>query len=333
MRNKSKKKLQRKSSIHASNQQNESATKWMYILAFITLGLFILTPLSQAFLRCNFVSGTNFDPYTICYFSYFMYYFPYSMGQWTLSTLFLYRLHVTFFKSQYKIQRRTNIVIASIFGTLSLLFVCILLFSKKIFVNKNTKDNKYTYCTNMNEDSINYLGWLGGYAIQTIYNIYVLYSFLWRLYKIRKSMLNSFDTERSQTPSQSDINAYKRILKLNRLMIKMSFLVIFSILFTWFYIFVGIITINIAFAVSYSIIIDTICMWLLFSSISDKYWNYLVYVFYYPCFCYKLCPSIKNDQDTDIKHMKSHIDVSSGNEEAQTIQTQTIDTPQDIESV
>lgn len=278
-----------------------------------------LTPLSQAFLRSNFVSGKSFDPFNICYFSYFMYYFCYSMGQYTLSTLFLYRLHVTFFKSQYKMARRTNICVAIVFGTLSLMFVFILLFSEKEFVDiKTAEDDGFTYCTNINADDINYLGWLGGYAIQTLYNIYVLYAFIWRLYKIRQSMLHSFESDRSKTrqPSTSDLNAYKRILKLNRLMIKMCFLVILSILVTWIYLFVGISSVVVAFTISYSIIIDTVCMWLLFSSITQKYWDNLVFIFYYPCLCFKICPSIKNTSDQDMKQLKSHTQID-------TIQTMT----------
>ena len=129
-------KTQRRRSVTASNHDSDTMSRNMYILAFITLALFILTPISQTFLRCNFIVGTAFDPSTTCSFAYSLYYFPYSLGQYTLSTLFLYRLHVTFYKSQYKIRRKTNIAIAVGFGVMSITFALILQLGPKEFVNK-----------------------------------------------------------------------------------------------------------------------------------------------------------------------------------------------------
>merc|ERR1719445_861032 len=110
-----------------------------------------------------------------------------------------------------------------------------------------------------------------------MYNLWVLFAFIWRLFRIRKSMLESFDEEK---------NKYRKILKLNRLMIKMCFLVSVSILVTWVFLFVGVVEYNISLATSYSIMVDSLCMWLLFSSITEAYWDCLVSVFYLPCLCF-----------------------------------------------
>ena len=305
-----------------TDEQDETTTtpKYIYTLAFMTLSLFILTPISQMFLRCNFVIGASLNPCDIALFAYFLYYFPYSMGQCCLSTLFLYRLHATFKRSQYSIQPRKNILIAAIFLTFSLALSFLLIFARKEFVTISTADTKYKYCANIHVDNINYVGWLGGYAVQTLYNIYILYAFIRRLYKIRETMLNCFESEKCKSaaePTKADIVRYKRILKLNRVMIKMLFLVLCSVLFTWIYLFVGIVSIDIAYAVSYSIIIDTVCMWLLLSSITQSYWDKLVNLFYFPCLCFVICPSIKDCDENDMKHLiKKHIEMNSrGSEE------------------
>lgn len=145
---------------------------------------------------------------------------------------------------------------AALFGTLSLTFALTLQLGPKNFVNKTVASSGLKYCANDDVSIINYVGWLGGYGTQTLYNIYVLVMFLSRFKRIKHTMLSSFKDEvnRVGTPCKSDVQRFKKILKLNRLMIKMCTLVITSVAITWIYIFVGLYSIDISFAVR--------CVWI-----------------------------------------------------------------------
>ncbi len=113
-------------------------------------------------------------------------------------------------------------------------------------------------------------------------------------------------------------------------MIKLCILVTLSVAVTWTYIFVGIYSIDIAFAVSWSLLVDCICMFLLFSSITEPYWKVLVQLFYFPCCCWRLCPSIKQGDDLDLQQLRKHTEL---NHVAIPTNTETNEPPSPIEPV
>lgn len=55
---------------------------------------------------------------------------------------------------------------------------------------------------------------------------------------------------------------------------------------------------------------DTLCMFLLFSSITEPYWNVLVKICYWPCCCWKLCPSIKQGDELDLQQLRKHTELN-----------------------
>eukprot|EP01084_Bolivina_argentea_P036707 67861_1 len=218
----------------------------IYIFTYITLFVLLITPLSYAFLRSSYHSKTM--SIEICYIGYILFYPSYFAGQWMLSSLFLYRLYIIEHKSQNIMHKITIHHIAPIiFAIFIFPLVIMLLLADKNFVNVKAPHSQYRFCINdiIANDFEEIYPLSAAYILQSIYNIYLLISYL---YSFRKLNIENHNT-------------------IKKVKCKMFVLVTISVCITWLFMINGfeikgrcISNLNI----TYSITVDAICSYLLF---------------------------------------------------------------------
>ena len=100
------------------------------------------------------------------------------------------------------------------------------------------------------------------------------------------------------TDSTQTIISARRILKLSRLIMKLTYLVVLTLVSGWIYWGISGVYSFASLLYPWDLIVNTICLWFLLS-INGSKWNVAVKICYYPCLCNFLCPTIK-EQKTQV---------------------------------
>eukprot|EP01084_Bolivina_argentea_P036706 67860_1 len=216
----------------------------IYTFTYLTLFILLITPISYAFLRSSYHSKTM--SIERCYIGYILFYPSYFVGQWMLSSLFLYRLYIIQYKSQntQNIRYKIHHIAPIIFAILIFPLVIMMLLADKNFVKLKAPNTQYIFCLNdiIADDFQEIYPLSAAYILQSIYNIYLLISFICSFRKL-------------------NIENYNRIKKVK---CKMLGLVTISVCITWAFMIIGCIIDISNLSITYSIMIDAICSYLLF---------------------------------------------------------------------
>lgn len=225
------------------NKHVNRKNKCVSSLSIATLIVLLVPLISLVALRISYDETVIL---TRCYLGYILFYPCHLIGQWMLSTLFLYRLFIieSIIESQsnhHRVNKQNKLTISISFGILSLLLILWLLIYDKAFVTPKIKIVNVTFCYNIIEQNEQYPV-IVALALQTVYQIYVLSAFI--------------TTFRKLNPEQNP--------KIKLMIRKACIYVGISVLITWIFIIIFIIISAAAIAITWSIIIDATCSYLLF---------------------------------------------------------------------
>eukprot|EP01084_Bolivina_argentea_P287462 493270_1 len=123
------------------------------MLRFVIIGLivFLLPPISYAFLKSDIILGNNFNPFDICELSWFLEYFGYEVGKLMISIFLIYRLYASFDNSLYHVPKKhvtyTFFIFIPLLVLLYIILVLLALFlPDKQFGLNITYKNGHIYC-------------------------------------------------------------------------------------------------------------------------------------------------------------------------------------------
>ena len=124
-----------------------------HMLRFVISGLivFLLPPISFAFLKSNVITGDNSNPFDYCELSWFLEYFGYEVGKLLISIFLIYRLYSSFDNSLYHIPKKYITYTFFIFIPLLMLIYVILVLLAIFLPDKQfglivTLNKGYIYC-------------------------------------------------------------------------------------------------------------------------------------------------------------------------------------------
>ena len=121
----------------------------------------------------------------------------------------------------------------------------------------------------------------------------------------------SVATIHETTESMKTMKSAKRILKLTRLIMKLTYLVVLTLVSGWIYWGISSVYSWASLLYPWDLIMNTICLWFLLS-INESKWNVAVRICYYPCLCNFLCPTIKEQKVPGIdKVIELRVEVKS----------------------
>ena len=308
--------------------------KRIMIASYIALILYFLSCISMAFIRHNALIGDSYNPYKNCNIGWILVYHGNSAAKTVIYSIFICRLYISFKHSEFAVPKIQLIIVLSIVWII-LLFLIIstasIIALKSPLINGITPNGTIfcgtpdTWPPLFRECVILIL------LSDILFNFYILYAFVSRLRKIRKKWINTLFEENSKTnqspdtsiqssqkqhsrlsstnlnlSDSSDKKSAKKILKLSRLMMKLTYLVLLAVFSSW--IAWGLATFYTLASLLYTfdVIVNSICLWLLLST-SEHIWKKAVVIFYYPCCCFALCPSLKNVDEID--HVVKQIEI------------------------
>ena len=304
---------------------------------YVALILYLLSCISMAFIRSNAIVGDSYDPYKNCNIGWILVYHGNSAAKTIIYSIFICRLYISFKHSSFAVPKLQLIIVLSIVWII-LAFLIIstaTIIGVQSPLISGITPNGIIFCGTpdtwpplFRECVILIL------LSDILFNFYILYAFISRLRQIRmkwtdalfeesktqksrdssiglhlpspksssigipKSQLSKSQLSSTNIAEANDKQSAKKILRLSRLMMKLTLLVLIAVFSSWiawglatFYTLASLLY-------TYDIIINSLCLWLLLST-SESIWKKFVTIFYFPCCCFYLCPSLKKVDEID----------------------------------
>lgn len=277
-------------------------------------------------LRSSLISGAVFPDYSpslLCTLTYFVGMQFNNYSKTMIWSTFLYRLYVSFRWTADPITLQRLICILSMLWGFMLSLSALLLYLVSSSGSESmellySRGSHISFCGLSSSLSLGlYVVVYGTIAVELVTNIYILWAFVSRLRSIRRSLKRQFREEapkhlrqlgftesfnndsimslhsiRSDMASPSTKNSIENIVKLTRLMMKLTYLISLSLLSGWLYWAISALYPFAVLLYALDVMVNVVALWFILS-INAGRWNKAVRRCYTPCFCHRLCPEIK----------------------------------------
>eukprot|EP01083_Nonionella_stella_P006277 18274_1 len=285
-------------------------------MTYTAFALYLISLISMTFLRTSAILGDGYTPNTLCTFTWFASYPLNGYAKLMIWNTFLYRLYVSFRATADPVSKKLLICVSLflwIFCILLTVIAFIIISNHDPFIEVYTADHHIAFCGAPNQ-------WPPGFtqilvailAVEFIMNVYTLYAFVSRLYRVRKEWLRQLAEESNMRAQQKQLsvneihrmiscNTYNiestmqytnRILKLTRLIMKLNYLLLLTLISGWIYLGFSLYRPIASMLYGYDVIVNIVCLWFLLG-LNENKWNMAVHYCYYPCCCHALCPTIR----------------------------------------